>query len=376
MNDHQNTSMRALLAHAVPAHDEEPPAREVIGPAIAWGERRRRLDRVMVATGAAAAVVAISAGVATLGNGPRPGAAISPGGTGGPGSPWSPGRSYATTGGPQPCALPNGQPGSASFCALDAQVSGFGVSFADGVAGYVSATLPSGVTVERTGSYYLKLSKGGTTEYLYPSVESPDTLVGQKEQCGNSECSLVPVADGTAAVGPYSGATLVDWMPDSNTGPRITLILATTAPGQGMYFGGPPPAAPGLPSGQQTGRPTTKPVTLLTPQQLTAVVADPAFRQYTYQEYNILLQTRQLYLDKMASELPSIPGGYVSGSIPARGVAPGTVPSAPLGTPSGLVSPPEVPLGTMSPSGPTSPPLPTLSGPAGTGSMSLTTPGS
>jgi hypothetical protein len=361
MNDFQSSDMRALLSRAAPVPEEEPQVRDVVGPAIAWGERRRRVDRMLVATGAALAVLAVGAGVHAVGNGALGtgsglgGAAVGPAG---------PGRSFPTSGGlglgSGSCTLPNGAPGSTTFCKVEAQLQNFDITFASQAADLIAAKLPSGVTAERTGSYYLTLTKGSTREYLYPSLTPSSTLPELKEHCYTSDCKLQNVADGTAMLGTYASATIADWVPDAGPGPRITMLLATTAPGIGQNFRGAPLMWPGGPYGgpsysASAGRVTSpsdgsadgsaaKP-TLLTAQQMAEIVGDPVLRQYVNQAFNLLLQLIQEDQVLMANELPSIPGGYLSGSIPAGGIGgSASRPSAPLSMGTEPVSP-SIPVG-------------------------------
>jgi hypothetical protein len=358
MNDFQNTDMRALLSHAAPDPGEEPPARDVVGPAMAWGDRRRRLDRIMVGTGAALAVVAIGAGVTGLGGGNS-----SPRSTNAAAGTPTASSSSASSG----CwVVAPGRLASPEFCAASAELSNFNHDFTQAAYPLLSGKLPAGVTATNTGAFYIKLSKGGTTEYLYPSITFRSTLDGGKEQCANPDCTLQPLLSGTAALAAHPGTTLVDWVADAGEGPRVTFIVTNSEPATyPAYAGDPLPGGnglatpPGVPANGTKGQPSatesasaTQPVKLMTKQQIADLIADPGFQQYATEQFAKLKDLNQKYQALLAKERPSSPGqsgsSSAAGSVPsspdpARGATsqsggtdPAKAPGTPISTLSGM----------------------------------------
>ncbi|MFD0639528.1 hypothetical protein ACFQ9X_56035 [Catenulispora yoronensis] len=159
MND-----MRKLLSSAFPPPEDEPQPRDVVGPAMEWGDRRRRRDWTLTAA-AAVMVLAIGAGAAALGTGS--GSTSATGSD--PLAPRTP-RSFPLDGpgtaGTELCNIQNPPTsgGASDYCTAFNEAQNFDTAFAQGSAPYIQAALPPGFTVQGTGNHALILTgPGGRT---------------------------------------------------------------------------------------------------------------------------------------------------------------------------------------------------------------------
>lgn len=303
MND-----MHTLLSGALPEPENEPHPRDVVTPAMQWGERRRRRDWAL--TGAAAlAVVMVGAGAAVLGGGGS-GPTVSAGSGGAGHQPSAADRSWT----PPKCT-----PEGSEYCKLYNEEQDFGVTYTKESLPYIQAVLPPGYTVKATDTYVLVLTgPNGKTNYLFPSVTGADTLDGRTPSCGTPPrpgCLQTSAAGGDVLVngGPTVGQS-AGYVKEGLKDPRITINVGT-AP-SGSLGGVPEPTGSGP---------------LLTNQQLAAIVGDPAYVQFSDQQYAHLADIIQR-LHNLPQPSQSSPTGMGSGSAPG---APGKTPlgwSSPGGT--------------------------------------------
>ncbi|NUP53320.1 MAG: hypothetical protein HOW97_39260 [Catenulispora sp.] len=283
--------MHSLLSRAFPEPDDEPHPRDVVGPAIRWGDRRRHRDWAL--TGAAAlAVVMVGAGAAVLGGGGSE-VPASPGSGGIAGSP--PGAAD------QSWTPPKCTPAGSEYCKLMQEEQDFGADYAKKSLPYIQAALPTGFTVKATDTYVLVLTgPDGKTNYLFPSVTGADTLEGRAPECGTpprSGCLQTSEAGGDVVVngGPTAGQS-AGWVKDGLKDPRITINVGT-APSDSIN---------GLP------KPTGSRA-LLTNQQLAAIIGDAAYVQFSDQEYAHLVDINQR-LHNLPQPTQSSPVGMSPGS--------------------------------------------------------------
>ncbi|WP_344658486.1 hypothetical protein [Catenulispora subtropica] len=270
--------MRKLLSDAIPAPEDEPHQRDVISAAMAWGERRRRLDWVL--TGAATlAVVAVGAGVAVLGTGSGPGTSAASGGAdsqktlGGMldskvvnGQPF---QSFSPTCMPPP-NLPGGQ--TKKYCDLWQEQVDWSTEFAKGSVPYIQAKLPQGFTVKAANSYVVQLTApDGKTNLLFPSAGSAANLLGgHTPSCAHpgDDCTQTSAGGGHGVIGQYpSEGQSAEWVADGLKDPVI--LLGVNVVGTSDVGGLPAPTG---------GR-------LLSADDITRIVSNPDYVKYAKESW-------------------------------------------------------------------------------------------
>jgi hypothetical protein len=317
--------LRSLLSTQV-SDEETMGHRDVIDDAMAWGDRRRRRDRMMATAGAAVAVVAVGVGAATFGassgggeTAVRPAASSTPSG-------WSGGGST------QGCNLPNvgWKSTDPKLCGLVTQMQGPYDQFDANVLPIVNAHLPAGVKATAAtsdyGMYMILSGPQGTNDAsidVYMQPDAPKLLPPCDSVSVNLSCAHSQVAGGMAETetetAPGGGGAVIRyhlfWIPGTQENYEVNFQVWDKQPANvGM------PGFSALPDSRSLNLQTpTTPLTTSTPHQVSgnlpaeptatnlyltpdtmaAIIADPAFQTLAGQNHR---DTWAIYTQIVARE--------------------------------------------------------------------------